>query len=438
MRAGWKPITDFEADPKTLTDGELESLSRVWVDQKAALSEEGTLEEFDKRLRREWSIETGIIENVYTLDRSVTKTLIEKGIDAALIPHDASNRDSVVVARLIQDHYDALEGLFDFVGGQRQLSTEYIKELHAALLRNQDFYAVVDQFGKVFEKPLEKGLYKTLPNNPTRPDGTVHEYCPAEHVASEMDRLVAMHGEHWASGVPVEVEAAWLHHRFTQIHPFADGNGRVARAIASLVLINAGWLPLIVQREGRNAHIDALEKADEGDLKGLVTSVVDAQRGALIQATEVAYEVHPPLSTEEAIEALERRVLQAGKLPREEWAAAKRTAIQLERFARERFQQIADRFHARGLEGELKEVGVGLVLTASSNALELSFRSLGQRSRGLISVLPLLMQGPVPTVIEGGSFLINYAESYDHAHARFSAWLERVIVAGLNQWRLTL
>ena len=32
-----------------------------------------------------------------------------------------------------------------------------------------------------------------------------------------------------------EIEATWLHHRFTQIHPFQDGNGRVARALASLV-----------------------------------------------------------------------------------------------------------------------------------------------------------------------------------------------------------
>ena len=48
------------------------------------------------------------------------------------------------------------------------------------------------------------------------------------------------------------------------------------------------------------------------------------------------------------------------------------------------------------------------------------------------------MQGTGPTMVEGGSFLINYAESYDHAQARFSSWLERIIVAGLNQWRLTL
>jgi hypothetical protein len=48
--AAWKPIADFGVDPKTLTDGELESLSRVWADQKSELSDTGSLEEFDKRL----------------------------------------------------------------------------------------------------------------------------------------------------------------------------------------------------------------------------------------------------------------------------------------------------------------------------------------------------------------------------------------------------
>ena len=169
----WQPITDLPEDPRGLTDGELDSLLRVWRSQQDQLIERTALDEFDKRLRREWAIETGIIEGVYTLDRGVTKTLIERGIDAALISHSDTNRDSTLVARIIQDHYDALEGMFDFVAGRRPLSTSYIKELHAALLRNVDTYTVQDQFGKVFEKPLEKGLYKNLPNSPTRLDGSI-------------------------------------------------------------------------------------------------------------------------------------------------------------------------------------------------------------------------------------------------------------------------
>src|ERR1700691_5591237 len=124
----WQPIADLPGDPRNLTDGELESLARVWRTQKQQV-EHAALEEFEKRLRREWAIETGIIENAYTLDRGITQTLIEKGIDAALIPHDATNLDGTLVARLIQDHYDALEGMFDFVAGRRQLSTSYVKEM---------------------------------------------------------------------------------------------------------------------------------------------------------------------------------------------------------------------------------------------------------------------------------------------------------------------
>ena len=152
----WHPIEDLGEDPKSLTDGELESLKRVWTNQKDEMIQLGTLEEFEKRLRREWSIETGIIEGVYTLDRGVTRTLIVKGIDAAFIPHGATNRDPELVGRIIQDHYEALEGMFAFVGGQRQLSTSYLKELHAALLRNQETYTVVINSAKRSRSSLKR------------------------------------------------------------------------------------------------------------------------------------------------------------------------------------------------------------------------------------------------------------------------------------------
>jgi len=77
-----------------------------------------------------------------------------------------------------------------------------------------------------------------------------------------MDRLIAMHLEHDQQGVPPEIEAAWLRHRFSQIHPFQDGNGRVARALASLVFIKAGSFPLTVTGDDRNRYIGCLQIAD--------------------------------------------------------------------------------------------------------------------------------------------------------------------------------
>jgi Fic family protein len=456
----WHPITDLEGDPRSLTDGELDSLWRVWQSQKKDLAERGALNEFEQRLRREWAIETGIIEDVYTLDRGVTRTLIEKGINAALIPHGATNKDTVLVARVIQDHYEALEGMFDFVGGQRPLSTGYIKELHAALLRNQDTHAVVDQFGKVFEKPLEKGKYKSLPNNPTRSDGSVHEYCPPEHVSSEMDELIRMYSEHQAGEIPPEVDAAWLHHRFTQIHPFADGNGRVARALASLVFIKRGWFPLIIKRdEPQRRYIEALERADAGDLRPLVAMFVESQRTALIDASEVAYDVSPVTSTHDAVIAARDRLMQRGRLllKPKEWARAKETAAELVNFAAVHLGKVAQEL---GLE--IGTLGEGFNFSVSSKrapavlseyyhpvilslntgrnaALTISFRAIGPRFRGLIGVAGYLdIQGTDSVPIEGATFQINYEEDLETAKARFSPWLDRVIVRGLNEWRRSL
>lgn len=139
--------------------------------------------------------------------------------------------------------------------------------------------------------PLQKGVFKTLPNNPKRKDGSTHCYCPPEQVDSEMENLIRMHTEHEAAGVPPDVEAAWLHHRFTQIHPFQDGNGRIARALASLIFIKAGWFPVVIRRDQRDNYISCLEKADEGSLESLAKLFASIQKLAFIQALSLSQTV---------------------------------------------------------------------------------------------------------------------------------------------------
>ena len=101
-----------------------------------------------------------------------------------------------------------------------------------------------------------------------------------------MDRLIEYHRGH--ESVAPEVEAAWLHHRFTQIHPFQDGNGRIARALATLVFVKAGWFPLVVRNEGRARYLDALERADAGDLSELVKLFASRQKDELLEALSIA------------------------------------------------------------------------------------------------------------------------------------------------------
>jgi len=264
----WTPITDLPENWQSLCNPELASLALVWAEQHVQLKQFKSVQEFNERLVREWSIETGILERLYTIDRGITLLLIEQGIDAALIPHGATDRPVAEVVNMLQDHRSALQGLFDFVGQRQPLTVSYICQLHQVITRSQQYVEGVDQFGNSIQLDLLRGDWKKWPNNPRRPDGLEHEYCPPLQVAGEMERLVMFFQAH--ADVPPEINAAWLHHRFTQIHPFQDGNGRIARALATLVFLQAGWFPLVVNRDQRGEYIAALEAADAGDLKPLV------------------------------------------------------------------------------------------------------------------------------------------------------------------------
>ena len=83
----WKPITNLPDDWEKLTNQELISLVTVWEEQAGRLRHSGAFKTYMSRLRREIAIETGIIERLYSLDRGVTRLLIEHGIDESLIPH---------------------------------------------------------------------------------------------------------------------------------------------------------------------------------------------------------------------------------------------------------------------------------------------------------------------------------------------------------------
>jgi len=265
----WRPIKDLPGDWGKLADPDLKALAKSWLERRPEF-EPARLHLIVERLNREWAIETGQLEGLYFLDRGLTQTLVEYGLDAIDIP-SAASPSPLKTKRLIKNQKDVVEGLFSFIKGDQPLSCHYIRALHAELTREQETTESLDSQGRIVDIKLLKGTWKILPNNPTRPGGLTHEYCPPEHVQSEMDMLLLLHQDHVVKQIPPEVEAAWLHHCFTQIHPFQDGNGRMARTLATLIFLQAQWFPLVVTMELRKIYIDALETADRGDLAPLVT-----------------------------------------------------------------------------------------------------------------------------------------------------------------------
>ena len=342
----WKPITDLPENWEELQNAELYSLASIWKEQHAQLAESHSVKEFNERLLREWTIETGILERLYTIDRGVTQLLIEQGIDASLIPHGATNVPVSELIAIIKDHRDALEGLFDFVGSRRPLSVNYIKQLHQVITRNQKYVEGKDQFGNFVQMEVQRGEWKKWENNPTRPDGLIHEYCPPIHVQSEMEKLVDLFNGH--ADVPPEIHAAWLHHRFTQIHPFQDGNGRVARALAAIVFLQAGWFPVVINRDQRGEYIDALESADSGNLSNLVTLFGQNTKKSFSRALTLSDDVLQgekplPAVVDEIAELYQARRQENGK----EFLEVEKLAVELAETAEKVLLNISGAFQKR-------------------------------------------------------------------------------------------
>jgi Fic family protein len=251
------------------------------------------------------SVETGILERFYDLDRGTTEALVAMGFVEDLVSRSSTDMEPSRLIDILRDQEAAVQLVMDCVAHKRELTKGVMHELHAILTKHQDSTAAIDQFGKRCEIPLLKGRFKEHPNNPRRPDGSIHEYCPPVQVEMEAEHLLSWLSE-YAADDPILV-AAWLHHRFTQIHPYQDGNGRVARALITLVLLRAELLPLVIDRDLRVEYLDALEAADHGDLSQLVSMFARLGKGAILQALSVDVDIevaHDRTLTQAVIENL--------------------------------------------------------------------------------------------------------------------------------------
>ncbi|MDO5628236.1 MAG: Fic family protein [Mobilicoccus sp.] len=299
----WQPIKPLDAEFVGMRgrSPRLNALAAQWETERASLRRRGAETQLLEEMKNRMAIETGILEGLYDISRGVTETLITRGFETSLLPHGETNRDPRLVIETLKDQRAAVDYVFELVKADRPLSTSVIKELHVLLTRTQDTTTGVDQLGKVREMPLLRGEWKQRPNNPTRPDGQVHQYSPPEHVDAEMDQLIYWYREYESQGTSPHILAAWMHHRFTQIHPFQDGNGRLARLLATIVFLHADWHPLVVLRDDRSTYIDALEQADAGHLTPLAKLFARWQSRAFVTALGAVHATEERLAKDAAL-----------------------------------------------------------------------------------------------------------------------------------------
>lgn len=352
-RQGWRPVS-----PVPQVNGTLEPILKIadslrvaWEDALASSSEEERAEARNRRLRRH-AVETGIIERLYEIDWATTDALVAEGISMEVANRAGGLSEDTL--HTIRSQYAALEYLTELVRQGAGLTAQVIRELHQIITRNQDTYEARDSLGRTVRRPLRHGEWKQHPNHVRRPDGTVLEYTPPEHVQSELERLVELHRQ--AHDVHPLVHSAWLHHEFIKIHPFEDGNGRVARTLTLLVLLRERYAPLVVDRREREDYIRALDAANDGNLGDLIRFFAQLERAALMATL-----TQPVAAASTATDptAVVREYAQRRRQFEEATLAERRAAT--ERLAREVHARVAAFIYeqAGSLESELRKVDAG-------------------------------------------------------------------------------
>lgn len=120
--------------------------------------------------------------------------------------------------------------------------------------------------GQPTKKKIIPGDYKSTPNSVRLRKGEIHGYAPPEETPILMAELLKRYANLVTSKEHPITLSALFHHQFVSIHPFDDGNGRVARLLTNFILMRNNCPLLIIRTENKEDYLTVLQQADTGDI----------------------------------------------------------------------------------------------------------------------------------------------------------------------------
>lgn len=194
-----------------------------------------------------------------TLTLSETKLVIDEGI--------------TVGGKTLREHLEAANNAQGY-------------DLIVSLAREQVpiSHVTIQQVHEVVTKGIleSAGRYRT---RNVRITGAVCSPPDWQIIVREMDNLIK---EVTKADRPVVEMTAYLHHRLVAIHPFIDGNGRIARLIGNLYLIRNGYPPIVLDQKNRQEYYRTLRDADRGNLEPFTRFITRAVSDALSRYLAIA------------------------------------------------------------------------------------------------------------------------------------------------------
>lgn len=155
-----------------------------------------------------------------------------------------------------RNHEKAILFLRNVIAKREKFSKELILNLHREVMRE------IDPDAGFFRRTHVRILGGRLPPNYLKIDKLI-------------DDLVDWYYAH-EKKLPAWLIAATVHFQIAHIHPFADGNGRTARLLMNLVLLQKSYPPAVILHVDRKKYYRVLREADAGRLKNFNAFVARA------------------------------------------------------------------------------------------------------------------------------------------------------------------
>lgn len=260
-----------------------------------------------QKFRLDWNYHSNNLEG-NSLTYGETKALILFGITAQGKPL----KDHFEIT----GHNEAINWILEIVKGETVLTESFIRQLHTLLLKETSYKEALTPEGKTTRRKIEVGKYKSQANHVITVTGETFYFATPEETPAKMHDLIEwFRKEKEKPNVNPIILAALFHYRFIRIHPFDDGNGRVARILMNFILMQFGFPPVIIKTEDKENYYAVLRLADADELEPFIEYITQN----LIRSLEIMIRgakgenIEEPDDLDKELALLERKLKTSGQ-----------------------------------------------------------------------------------------------------------------------------
>lgn len=223
-------------------------------------------EKLQKKFRLEWNYNSNHLEG---------NTLTYGQTELLLIFDRATGEHSMREYEEMKAHDVAIKMIEDLAKDKEHPLTEmFIRQLNEIMLVSPFWKEAITPDGQNTRRQIFPGEYKKYPNSVRLANGEIFNYASPEETPALMQELMDFYNTAIKN---TETHPLWLaamlHYKFVRIHPFDDGNGRVARLLMNYILLKNNYPPIIIKSDKKGEYLTALNKADVGDVESFVVQI---------------------------------------------------------------------------------------------------------------------------------------------------------------------